>query len=200
VGPVLSSGDHEGESTVWWRAELIVFSYSSHVSWNKSKSGGIIPFALLHRVHSSFHIVVIAVELFLKEFLAFCQLTKSFIHAFHFLLTLEAFPVFAAHITSNCIENTLEAIFPWYLLLVLKFKEIWDGKCLHRGEFQPICKFNKLKQRESANLRSDILQAVRRIIDCSWGLASWDLPHFVFYLSFKYLLPEIFVIFGDWFH
>lgn len=118
-GTAQSSEDREGESTAWWRAELVVFSCLADVSWRRSKFGGIIPFALLHRVHSCFHIVVIAVELFLGEFLAFCQLTKGFIHAFHFSLTLEAFPMFAAHIASNCVENTLETISPRYFSLVL---------------------------------------------------------------------------------
>lgn len=80
---------------------------------------------------------MIAVELLLKILLPYRQLTKGFIHILHLLLALQTFTVFASDITSNSIQNSLEAIFTGDLPLLFQFKKIRDCECFDRSEFEP---------------------------------------------------------------
>ena len=83
-----------------------------------------VPFSFLHRVHGRFHEIMVAVDLLLEVFLTFSQLPEGLIHTFHFLLALKTFSMLAAHVPSDCIENSLESILATNFALFLKLEKV----------------------------------------------------------------------------
>lgn len=80
----------------------------------------IAPFLLLHGVHSSLDVILVAIDLLFIIVFALLKMSQCLLHALHLLLSLHAFAVFTPHITSNRIENPLKPIFSSDLVLLFK--------------------------------------------------------------------------------
>ena len=78
-----------------------------------------IRFPSLHGRHGHLNVAIVAVDLFLKVFLAFFEMAQSFCHILDLLLALQAHAMFAANIMGNGIQDALIPVTPCNLALFL---------------------------------------------------------------------------------
>jgi hypothetical protein len=93
---------------------------------------------LLHGLHGSLHVVVIALDLLLIAHLALAERLESVKHGITFLLALKPLAVLAADITSNRIEDTLIPVVTSDLAKLLEFEQVVDGMSLDFSEREPV--------------------------------------------------------------
>ena len=87
-------------------------SISIKIYW-RMKSGRV-RFSSLHGCHSHFNIAIVAVDLFLKVFLAFFEMPyEASAHILDLLLALKAHAVFTANIIGNGIQDALITVISW---------------------------------------------------------------------------------------
>jgi hypothetical protein len=80
---------------------------------------GHVPFCALHCVHSNLHVIIIAVDLFLKIFLSLGQMRQCCVHILYRLLTLHPLPMLATHVHGDGVQDPLEPIASGNLSLFL---------------------------------------------------------------------------------
>lgn len=66
--------------------------------------------SLLHGVHRSIYMLLIAFELGFEIGLAFPQILEGLFHTIHFVLALNPFAMLASDVTSDGVQNALVAI------------------------------------------------------------------------------------------
>lgn len=126
---------------------------------------------------------------------------QSLVHAVKFLSSLNALPVLAPNIGSDGVENALIAITPSNLATFLELEEEVDSMFLDLLVRQSggVGLVGDLALTAWANSRSNVFKTVC-IISTSGGWHS-GLPHahaFSDQLLVHNILPEKFVLFGDW--